>query len=109
MIVERQIEGPDLLRNLDQTLDEIYQDGVVYIVTAGAIPAFALCPERICDRVLGLVDSEYGWPEMVDPGKVAALTDIAPGYRRHRFIIKNGVCLAVGIRVGEYETIKELD
>jgi hypothetical protein len=106
MPIEKPIDAADLMRRVEHVLDEIYHDCVVYLVRVAVDNTFVLGPEKICGRVLGLVDPEYGWPECVEVKDIKNVRDIAPGPRRHPFICRSGVCLAVGIRIDEYESIK---
>ncbi len=67
--------------------------------------SFIVGPERLCGRVLGLYDAEYGWPSDVHIDGHFDATDLVPGPRRHPFLLIGKRCVAVAISRGEYETI----
>jgi hypothetical protein len=107
---EKSIDAADLMQNLEQVLDEIHREGIVYIIKTEehnwrSDDRFVLGPERICGRVAGLIDVEYGWPVYTPIERIQSVWDMAPGYRRHPFIYRGEVCLAVGIQACEYEMI----
>ena len=102
---ERFIDAAVLMQSLDDILDDISRNGVVYIVMPDA--DFVIGPENICGRVLGLVDPEYGWPFPIEVKNIKSVSDIVPRWRGHPFICRNGVCLAVSIQMTEYEQIKK--
>jgi len=103
---EKRIDATDLMQGVGHILGEIYQHGVVYVVEVDADSVVALGPETICGPALGLVDSEYGWPTPIQVEDIKSVWDICPQQMRHPFICRGGVCLAVSIRVWEYESIK---
>jgi hypothetical protein len=70
----------------------------------------------ICGRVIGLVDPGYGWPSAVVLADVTSAWDLAPGHRRHPFILPSSFRLesprhddqdrtVVSIMPAEYEEI----
>jgi hypothetical protein len=110
-VQERRITSSALMADLDNVLEHIAQCPTAFIVeldtpTFRGDREFVLGPAAVCGAVLGLVDSEYGWPHPVEAREVEDVMELAPGYRRHPFIYRNGECLAVGIQMSEYKDIE---
>jgi hypothetical protein len=96
----------DLRAHFPAICEGILHNGEVWKVTAGEFdPDFVLGPERICGRVLGLYDVEYGWPEPVLIDGEFDLHDLIPGNRRHPILMKNGKCVAVAVHLNEFHEI----
>jgi hypothetical protein len=112
MIIEKRIASEKLLKHLDEVLDELAIGMTVYFVTTEAEnwrgdSEFVLGSPDVCGRVLGLVDEEYGWPKTVDADGVSCVSQMAPSYRTHPFIVRAGKTVAVGIQVCEYRDIRD--
>ncbi|MDF2692659.1 MAG: hypothetical protein K0S65_1042 [Labilithrix sp.] len=117
MFIEKQITLPELDGRWRDILTEITTSAidVVYRVSADETPAarsraaFVLGPQRICGRVFGLIDAEYGWPAYVAMGDITSAAELAPRHRRHPVITAGAFDpsdqAVVGLMDWEYDAI----
>lgn len=120
MPVEKTIDAADLMSRLEEILEEIHRDGVVYFVRTsvdGAATAyldeprgkafFVLGPEDVCGRVPALTDPELdAWSEAVDIRNVKSVLDLAPASCAYPKLVRDGICLAVGVSVSDYWEVR---
>jgi hypothetical protein len=67
--------------------------------------SFVLLPPWAGERVLGLVDVEYGWPVAVAVESTPAVDELRRSHRRHPFFTIEDATVAVAVCPGEYEDI----
>lgn len=103
---ERKISATEIMQNLNEILEDINQNGTVYFVEDQGF-GFILGPSEICGLARGLVGQEHGWPIQVKMEQIKGIKDILPRQQRFPYIFKNGRCLAMAIRVSDYELIKK--
>lgn len=123
MPTERSIPAAELTGRLDEVLEEIRRSGVIYLIDLGPateepfVPygmvdrddhiRFVLVPCDVCRAAGPWDDLEYGWPYVVRAEDVRTAADLAPGYRRHPMIFREGKYVAASVMIGEYEAIKD--
>jgi WD40 repeat protein/serine/threonine protein kinase len=103
---EIEIDAVELTKKLEQTLKDIVENETVYFVASKEY-SFVLGPSEICGLARGLVGQEHGWPIKIDITEIKDASDILPCKQRFPYIFKNGKCLAMAIKVPDYELIKK--
>ncbi len=109
---EKRMTAKAVLADLPGVLAEIAQRHTVFIIEVDdpggrGKDEFVLAPEAVGKRVLGLVNKEYEWPKVVEAEQVRAIGALAPGVRDHPFVRWHNECVAVGVRLREYEKSKQ--
>ena len=94
-----------LAERLPEIWDGIERDCETWQVITRENRAFVIGPPSICGRVLGLYDSEYGWPREIHVDGAFSLQDVVPRPRHHPFIMRGGRCVAVVVSAEEYRDI----